>query len=77
VGGVVPRIARTANENSLEAGEIEIEGLAVVPLAVVPPAVGFDVATPFSRIVAQTWCALPPPESVAVIVCAPPGIAPW
>src|SRR3989441_11775835 len=77
VGAVVPRIARTENASSpAAAGEIEMLGFAVVPLAVVPPAVGVVAWTPPKRTVAHT-CFAVPLTSVAVIVLVPLGITPW
>src|SRR5207249_2451958 len=68
VGAVVPRIARTANASSpADAGEIEMFGFVLVPLAVVPPAVGVVAQTPPMRTVAHT-CFAVPLTSVAVIV---------
>src|SRR2546427_740139 len=68
VGAVVPLIARTENASSpAAAGEIEMLGFAVVPLAVVPPAVGVAAWTPPKRTVAHT-CFAVPLTSVAVIV---------
>src|SRR5438552_3239768 len=76
VGAVVPRIPITAKASSpADAGEIEMLGFAVVPLALVPPAVGVGAQTPLRSTVAHT-CFAVPLTSVAVIVCAPLGIAP-
>jgi len=68
VGAVVPRIPRTAKASSpADAGEIEMFGFAVVPLAAVPPAVGVAAKTPPKRTVAHT-CFAVPLTRVAVIV---------
>src|SRR5438034_599797 len=76
VGAAVPRIPITAKASSpADAGEIEMLGFAVVPLALVPPAVGVGAQTPLKSTVAHT-CFAVPLTSVAVIVCAPLGIAP-
>src|SRR5438094_72964 len=65
---VVPGIPRTAKASSpADTGEIEMLGFAVVPLAVVPPAVGDVAKTPPKRTVAHT-CFAVPLTSVAVMV---------
>jgi hypothetical protein len=76
VGGVVPRMANTAKASSPAAGEMAMVGFVEIALAVVPPVVGVEVETPRSKTVAQ-MCFAVPLDSVAVIVCAPPGITPW
>src|SRR5207302_4210702 len=75
-GAVALWCANTANASSPSSGEIEILGFAELPFAVVPPAVGLALETPLKRIVART-CLAVPAARVAVMVWAPPGIAPW
>src|SRR6266581_4649138 len=57
---VAQRIPKTAKASSpADAGETEMLGFAVVPLAVVPPAVGVVAQTPPKRTVAHTCFPVP------------------